>query len=216
MAKSEAARQNGKFLLVCRRPDFCMTPMGSQMVPVPYMIVADLGKSANVSPNVRLAGDPAFLLTQSTITCVSGDEGGVGGGCQSGTSLGSCEPQQGSKTFRCNGSPVVREGDLFWMNNRNTDGQLVFQASAPPITLGADDEPPREDSPRSADAGVNCSLPGADTNVSDNENTQAVTAGTTTESDGARLEGAKIARPCNTTDDTSTGDQAAAFSSKNA
>ncbi|WP_218068022.1 PAAR-like domain-containing protein [Candidatus Thiosymbion oneisti] len=42
MADQEGARKSGEFIAVSLTPDVCLTPAGATLVPVPYMIVADL------------------------------------------------------------------------------------------------------------------------------------------------------------------------------
>lgn len=65
MADQEGARKSGKFIAVSLTPDVCKTPVGGTVVPVPYMIKADLSDSFITSPNVRFGGDPVFLHDKS-------------------------------------------------------------------------------------------------------------------------------------------------------
>jgi len=69
-------------------PDVCWTPVGSTVVPVPYMITADLSDSLVTSPNTRFNGQPVFLHDQSKVSQITGDEAGTGGGVKSGTYKG--------------------------------------------------------------------------------------------------------------------------------
>ena|GEM_PF-676115 len=108
-------------------PDVCWTPVGSTVVPVPYMITADLSDSLATSPNTRFNGQPVFLHDQSKVSQVTGDEAGTGGGVKSGTYKGIGEPIQGSSTVRANGKPVVRHGDPCKMNTGNTIGRVIYQ-----------------------------------------------------------------------------------------
>ncbi len=127
MADQEGARKSGKFIAVSLTPDVCLTPVGSTLVPVPYMITADLSDSFATSPNVRFGGDPVFLQDKSKISRVTGDEAGTAGGVVSGTHKGIVEPTKGSSTVRVNGKPVVRHGDPCKMNDGNTIGRIIYQ-----------------------------------------------------------------------------------------
>lgn len=124
---AEAARQHSQMSVMCTTPDVCKTPMGCSTPPVPYQIIASLGDSESTSPNVRFAGSPAFMLDNSTITKVTGDEAGTAGGVKSGSNKNACEPVEGCKTFRVNGKQVVAHGDKFKMNDGNTFGKAICQ-----------------------------------------------------------------------------------------
>ncbi|WP_089724375.1 PAAR-like domain-containing protein [Candidatus Thiosymbion oneisti] len=143
MADQEGARKSDEFIAVSLTPDVCKTPVGSTLVPVPYMIVADLSDSFATSPNVRFGGQPVFVHDQSKISHVTGDEAGIGGGIVSGTYKGIVESVEGSSTVRVNGKPVVRHGDPCKMNNGNTIGRILYQGpgGGAPNTSG-DTNPP--------------------------------------------------------------------------
>lgn len=127
MARYEGARKTGQAIVVCTSPDVCRTPMGDSTPPVPYQITANFSDSASVSPNVRFGGDPVFILDQSIITRVTGDEPGTAGGVRSGTNVNIVEPVEASKTVRVNKKRVVRHNDACKMNNGNTMGRVVYQ-----------------------------------------------------------------------------------------
>ena len=83
------ARKNSIFLAVSLFPDVCKTPMGQNMVPAPpYPIVADLSNSVEVAKSVRFNGDPVFLLNDSVVATVTGNEAETGGGLKSGVNMG--------------------------------------------------------------------------------------------------------------------------------
>jgi len=107
MADQEGARKSGKFIAVSLTPGVCKTPRGSTLMPVPYMITADLSDSLATSPDTRFGGEPVFLHDQSQVPQVTSDEAGTAGGVKSGTHKGIVEPIQGSSTVRVNGKPVV-------------------------------------------------------------------------------------------------------------
>ncbi len=114
--------------VVSLAPDVCLTPCGGTMVPVPYNIYDLHGHDAAYTPTVRYQGLPAMVLRSHT-THVHGDEAGTGGGVVSGTHGGICEPITFEPTVRNEGSPAIRDGDLCWMNNKNTIGKCVLTRS---------------------------------------------------------------------------------------
>ena len=61
MAKELQLRQESGWMVVSSTPDVCRTPIGSSVVPVPYMIVAQLINAVKVSKNVRANGNPVVL-----------------------------------------------------------------------------------------------------------------------------------------------------------
>lgn len=128
MARYEGARKTGQAIVVCTTPDVCKTPMGNSTPPVPYQITANFSDSTSVSPNVRFGGDPAFILDQSIITRVTGDEPGTAGGVKSGTNVNIVEPVEASKNVKANKKRVVRHNDACRMNNGNTMGRVVYQS----------------------------------------------------------------------------------------
>jgi len=126
MADEFAARIDGKYMVICSMPDVCKLPNGT---PVPFPIIEKLSNSASYSKTTRFNGKWAFLFKSNT-TKVMGDEGGVAKGVKSGTVGKQAEPTEHSKSFNIDGSPVVRVGDKVDMNDKNTQGTVVF-APAP-------------------------------------------------------------------------------------
>ena len=110
------ARKNSVFMVVSLLPDVCKTPMGSSMVPVPYPIVGDLGNSVEVSKTVFFNGDPVFLLNDSVVTTVTGNEAGTGGGMKSGVNKGKVRATGSALSVRVEKKFVVRHGDECDMN----------------------------------------------------------------------------------------------------
>lgn len=131
----EGARKNAQMIVVCTSPDICKTPRGSSTPEVAYQIVGNFNDSVSISPNVRFTGNPVYMLDQSVITKVTGDEPGTKGGVQSGTNVSTCEPIEGCKKFRVNGKQVVAHDDQFKMNNGNTMGKAVIQVNSAPASL---------------------------------------------------------------------------------
>jgi len=89
MVDQEGACKSGEFIVVSLTPDVCWTPVGSTLVPVPYMIQADLSDSLATSPDTRFGGQPVFCHDQSKISHVTGDEAGTAGGSNPGRTKGS-------------------------------------------------------------------------------------------------------------------------------
>lgn len=110
------ARKNSVFKAVSLVPDVCNTPMGPNMVPVPYPIIGDLSDSLEVATSVRFNGDPVFLLSDSVVATVTGNEAGTGGGMTSGVNKGKVRAIQGSTSVRVEKKYVVRHGDECEMN----------------------------------------------------------------------------------------------------
>lgn len=121
----EGSRDTGDGILVSIYPDVCLTPCGNSMVPVPYNIWAKQNPDANTTPTVRMTSLRAHNLG-SLITESHGAEAGTGGGVASGTNCSVCQPLEHSKTVRAEGKNVVRHTDTWWMNNKNTQGKLIY------------------------------------------------------------------------------------------
>ncbi|WP_198116529.1 DUF4150 domain-containing protein [Massilia rhizosphaerae] len=110
------ARKNSIFKAVSLVPNVCKTPMGPNMVPVPYPIIADLSDSVEVAKSVRFNGNPVFLLSDSVVTHVTGNEAGTGGGMKSGVNKGKVRATQSANSVRAEQKFVVRHGDECDMN----------------------------------------------------------------------------------------------------
>jgi hypothetical protein len=131
MAERLGARKNSSWNAICMAPDFCKTPMGPNVIPIPYMIIADLGQSDNTVPNVRFNGDPCKVLDQSIVPCCTGDEPGTAGGMRSGTFADRVDPVSACSNVRAGGRQVVRELDPCTMNRGNCSHALYFTQPAP-------------------------------------------------------------------------------------
>lgn len=125
-APPEAGRDAGQAIVVCTAPDVCKTPIGSSTPPIPYQITGKLGDDSNTSQNVFLTGLKAFRF-DSVVTNVKGDEAGSATGIKSSTVGDIAEPKTASTVVRVNGQWLVRDGDTFWMNKRNTVGELNYK-----------------------------------------------------------------------------------------
>lgn len=142
MAEREGARKSSVPIVVCAAPDFCKTPVGTSTPFIPYQIIANFQDSDTVSPNVRFGGCPAFMLDQSIITSVKGDEPGTAGGVRSGVNKSIAKPIEASSNVRANKKRVVRDNDAFEMNQGNTNGVCIYQpGSGPACTFDGNGKP---------------------------------------------------------------------------
>ncbi|MBI1425720.1 MAG: DUF4150 domain-containing protein [Gammaproteobacteria bacterium] len=108
-------------------PDVCKTPVGNAIVPIPYPNVSKSGDLAKGSKTVKINGAPA-CLSSSEIATSTGDEAGSAKGIASGTTKGKAFPMNYSFDVKCEGKPMVRNGDPFIGNNRNTPPLPIMQA----------------------------------------------------------------------------------------
>lgn len=117
-----AARHSGKeAMIVCLAPDVCLTPIGSSMVPVPYMIVSRLDWSESTVSNTSFAGQQAFTMASRT-NKVAGNEAGKGGGVKSGVNGGWCRPISNKASFFVSGREVLQHSCLYDMNCDGPEG----------------------------------------------------------------------------------------------
>jgi RHS repeat-associated protein len=123
MAK-ETVTQSSRFYCVSTTPDFCKTPVGSATPPLPYTIKGEFKEAKSASPNVKSHSEPVILHNKSYIPSVTGDEPGTAKGIKSGTVGKRVETLKFSSSYGANGTQLVREGDMVWMNDRNTVGQI--------------------------------------------------------------------------------------------
>ena len=121
----EGSRKTEEGIIVSIYPDVCLTPMGSTMAPVPYIIWAKQSDEAATTSTVRFTGQRTHNMGSLITTC-HGNEAGTGGGVKSGTHNGLVEPLEHSSTVRSEGKPVIRHNDVWWMNNKNTQGKLMW------------------------------------------------------------------------------------------
>lgn len=111
-----SARKDGANIIASKGPDVCKTPMGSSMVPVPYMTMVTLGPSTRFAKSVRNNGNKDFNLNTRT-SPVTGHEPGVGKGVKDPGYKGYAHVNTASKTVFSEGYAVVRHGDPAWINH---------------------------------------------------------------------------------------------------
>ncbi|MEM7212209.1 MAG: DUF4150 domain-containing protein [Pseudomonadota bacterium] len=126
-APRELARVVGA-KVVSITPDVCLTPVGNSVVPIPYSITAVLTDDAKSTKSVRIDGKQAYNMG-TDVTCCKGDAPGSKKGVKSGTIEAKCEPKTHAPTVKIEGKHAIRNGDIFWMNNRNTIGELILTYS---------------------------------------------------------------------------------------
>ncbi|WP_318363727.1 PAAR-like domain-containing protein, partial [Enterobacter sp.] len=147
MALNYIARQDVSWKVISTTPDVCRTPTGNATPPVPYPVAADMGTAVQVVPSVRANGKPVLVLGQSFIPRTEGDAPGTAKGVASGTVGDICEPLAHSTTVKVGQKPVLRHGDAFWMNARNTKGIITGQPPAARVAAEAADPEVRTETP---------------------------------------------------------------------
>ena len=111
-----SARKDGANIIHCTGPNVCKTPMGSSMVPVPYMSMVTLGGAIRTSKTVRNNGSQDFQLNSRT-KAVVGHEPGVGKGVKVAGHKAYAHAKKGSSTVFSEGWAVVRNNDPAWINH---------------------------------------------------------------------------------------------------
>ena len=126
------ARHSGKSAkIVCIAPDVCLTPVGSSIVPIPYMIISELNWSQKTITHTSFTGNEAFNMDSRTDK-VTGDEPGTKGGVKSGVNKGWCRPKSKKTTIIVAGKQLIHNDNLYEMNcsgpdgPSNTIGRLIF------------------------------------------------------------------------------------------
>lgn len=118
MPNNITVRKDGEWLVIFTVPDVCKTPVGSAIVPIPYPTIAKVGDAAKELKNVRANGAPLVTIASHIPTTLNA-EAGVQKGVKSGTvgKKASYKNKSHSSTVRADKQPILRHGDLFWMNH---------------------------------------------------------------------------------------------------
>ena len=135
MAENITASQSLDWIMVSLSPDVCKTPRGDSTPPIPYPVTAQLAQAVLPVPTVRTNNTPLVVMSQSFAPMTQGDEPGVAGGIQSGTVKSICEPMEHSASVRAGGFPILRNGDICWMNSKNTQGVICGQPAIPQVPI---------------------------------------------------------------------------------
>ena len=124
-APREALRDNNAARIVSMTPGMTQGPGGAYL---PNM-VDFCGYDENYVPDVRFTGQKAMVLRSATQHVHNGGSGGI------------CEPIGHAAQVRAGGSPVIRHGDMFWMDNRKTVGEATFVRDTASYAAPPDDDP---------------------------------------------------------------------------
>jgi len=116
----EGSRDTRAGIIVSLYPDYCHVAGGGVC---PFTIHARQWEDINTAATVRQRGRRSHTSASLVMHC-RGSEAGVG--IHSGTRMGVCRPLTWSATARINGHGVVRDGDLWLMNNANSVGKLHY------------------------------------------------------------------------------------------
>jgi hypothetical protein len=108
-------------------PDVCLTPMGSTVVPIPYVNVARSLDTSNGSRTMTVDGNP-IMLKDSVFSTSCGDEPGTAGGVVSGVNRGKAKFVNFSNNVFVEGRPVCRRLDPMISN-------LSSPGNTPPAPL---------------------------------------------------------------------------------
>src|SRR5689334_10252325 len=100
MADNVTARKNKQWLVVCKTPDVCKTPMGGATPPVPYSVIAKLEESVRAVATVHANGDPVVVYDSTYVPRTIGDSPGTAKGVKSGTVEGKCWPLEHSQSVQ--------------------------------------------------------------------------------------------------------------------
>ncbi|NVJ00725.1 DUF4150 domain-containing protein [Myxococcus sp. AM009] len=126
-------------------PDVCRVPSPGGPLPVPLPNVAVSRDLENGSRTVRING-ASVALRDSYLGRSTGNEAGTaGGGVTSGTTKGRAHPVSYSADVFIEGRPVVRNFDLFTLNDHNTAPFPLMQPQgAPPEAVREEEVAQRE------------------------------------------------------------------------
>lgn len=118
MAIETATFRDGQFVITSLAPDVCLTPIGPNVVPVPYPISHTMATAKQCSPNVFINDAPAFLHNESYVDGAKGDEAGTKGGAVTSVVGKVSHAIDRSPSVYVNGKRLVRTGDRVWMNQK--------------------------------------------------------------------------------------------------
>jgi hypothetical protein len=107
--------------------DVCKTPGPGGPVPIPYPNIARSSDLKGGSRTVSISGAPVCLSSSSLGTSTGNEAATAGGGVASGKTKGAAHPANYSFSVKIEGKPVVRNLDLFTLNDRNTPPFPIMQ-----------------------------------------------------------------------------------------
>lgn len=112
-------------------PDVCNTPGPGGPVPVPFPNVAESESLEGGSRSVTINGAPVCLSSSRLGSSTGNEAGSAGGGVTSGKTKGAAHPLNYSFDVTIEGKSVVRNLDLFTLNDRNTPPAPIMQPQVP-------------------------------------------------------------------------------------
>jgi hypothetical protein len=137
-------------------PDVCKTPGPSGPVPVPYPNVAQSDSLKNGSRSVTINGAPVGLSRSCLSSSTGNEAGSAGGGVASGKTKGAAHPVNYSFDVRIEGKNVVRNFDLFTLNDHNVPPAPIMQPQASRPVAGRVEE---RDTPAPIENCLHCRKP---------------------------------------------------------
>lgn len=108
-------------------PDVCNTPGPGGPVPVPFPNVAESESLEGGSRSVTINGAPVCLSSSRLGSSTGNEAGSAGGGVASGKTKGAAYPVNYSFDVMIEGKSVVRNLDLFTLNDHNTPPAPIMQ-----------------------------------------------------------------------------------------
>jgi len=121
-------------------PDVCMAPGPTGPIPIPFTNLAQSKDLENGSKSVFINGAPVALKDSYLGKSTGNEAGTAGGGVVSGKTRGRAHPVSYSFDVRIEGKPVVRNLDLFTLNDWNTAPFPIMQPQGAPPVAGRVDE----------------------------------------------------------------------------
>ena len=122
----EGSRETYEGKIISVPKDYCATPQGSSVVIIGYKIWAFQREATNLANTVTQTSQRSHVKGSIIKHCYGDEKGTIGGVC-SGTHNGECTPKTWSETVTFEGRNAVRDGDEWWMNNKNTWGVLDYK-----------------------------------------------------------------------------------------
>jgi hypothetical protein len=117
-ANSQGISNTNSGAVVISGPDVCLTPMGSSMVPVPYINIARSSTLADGTKTVKINGAMG-AIDGCCYRTSTGDQPGAGRGVASGTVGDKAEFINHSFDVKIEGRGVCRNSDPMTQNSKN-------------------------------------------------------------------------------------------------
>jgi uncharacterized Zn-binding protein involved in type VI secretion len=116
MAKPNITAKDNDYVIISMAPSVNLTPVGKDVIPLPYPMTHKMGQSKHVSKDVFINKKSAFLHGLSIVANGKGDSAGSKKGVVSGVMGKVSFSLEKSDTVFINGHPIVRTGDMVGMN----------------------------------------------------------------------------------------------------